>query len=105
MTLPTLASLRFSLDNGCHGTKGFGEGTQDHIPQPSQQEGSTIDNIFRQYNNFNMESYASPNRPMAAFDRKLSDRGMRSGIKRSLLISRIEKVACFNQKIEIMKHL
>jgi hypothetical protein len=56
----------------------FGQGIRNHSPQPSQKEGSTIDNILRQYNNSDMESYAFPNRPMAAFDRKISDRGMRS---------------------------
>jgi hypothetical protein len=85
--------------------QGFGQGIRNHSLKPSQQEGSTIDNILRLYNNSDMESYASPNRPMAAFDRKLSDRGMRSWIKRSLLISRIEEVACFKQKVENMKKL
>jgi hypothetical protein len=70
MTLPTLAFLSSSQDNGRHGTKGFGQVIQSHIPQPSLQEGSTIDNILRQYQNWDIESYASPNRPVAAFDRK-----------------------------------
>ncbi|PMD20792.1 hypothetical protein NA56DRAFT_156356 [Hyaloscypha hepaticicola] len=42
------------------------------LPQSSLQEGSTIDNILRQYKNSDVESNNSPNRPMP-IDRNLSD--------------------------------
>jgi len=54
-------------------TTGHWSRIRSRLPQHSLQEGSTIDNILRQYKNSDAGSYDSPNRPMAAFDRNLSD--------------------------------
>lgn len=53
-------------------TTGHWSRIRSRLPQPSLQEGSTIDNILQQYKS-DAESSTSPNRPMAAFDRNLSD--------------------------------
>jgi hypothetical protein len=54
-------------------TTGHWSRIRSRLPQPSLLEGSTIDNILRQYKNSDAESFASPNRATAAFDRNLSD--------------------------------
>jgi hypothetical protein len=53
-------------------SKGHWSRIRNRIPQPSLQEGSTIENILRQYKNSDAESYTSPDRPTLTFDRNLS---------------------------------
>jgi hypothetical protein len=57
-----------------HGaTNGHWSRIRNRIPQPSLQEGSTIENILRQYKNSDAESYTSRDRPALKLGRNLSE--------------------------------